>query len=99
MIFTTTNYLQNPERWLVLPLGAVAFASVVVILIRVGLVAVVVGVLVNSLLYVAPFTPDPAAWYFWYGLAPVVAVLILAAWSFHIVRAGQPLFHGDLLDS
>jgi serine/threonine-protein kinase len=99
MIYTTTNYLQNPERWLVLPLGAIAFASVVVILIRVGLVAVVVGVLVNGLLYVAPFTPDPAAWYFWYGLTPMVAVLVLAAYAFHTARAGRPLFHGDLLDS
>lgn len=99
MIFTTTNYLQNPERWLVLSLGAIAFASVVVILIRVGLVAVVVGVLVDSLLYVAPFTPDPAAWYFWYGLVPMVAVLVLAAYAFHTARGGRPIFHGDLLDS
>lgn len=77
---------------------AVMVTGVVLVLSRVGLVAVVVGLFVRLMLTTHPITADPAAWYAPAGGFAVAVVAGLLAYGFFTSLTRQPLLGHRLLD-
>lgn len=69
--------------------------TVVVVLVRVGLLAAVTLSTASSWVAGFPTTFDPSAWYFWPGLLGPLLLIALAIYGFKTALAGQTLFHGD----
>ncbi|HKV25932.1 MAG TPA: serine/threonine-protein kinase [Candidatus Acidoferrum sp.] len=76
----------------------VIWLSILVILRRYGLLAVIVGLMVQNVLIVFPMTSHLSAWYGGSALVGLVAVAALAVFSFYRALAGQRIFSADLLD-
>ena len=70
----------------------------VFVLSRVGLVAVIVGQFVESLIMTNPVTSDFSAWYAPAGNFTIILVAVLLLYGFYTALAGQSLLHGRLLD-
>jgi hypothetical protein len=73
-------------------LGALAF-----VVLRWGILALAVALLVGSLIGGAPVTSQSSAWYFGSTVFMVGSALALTAWSFHTAIAGRRLWKTDLL--
>jgi hypothetical protein len=67
------------------------------ILIRFGLVSMLVGFTVQSLLGVMPLTFDLSAWYAGSTWITVLVIAALTAWGFYVSLAGRPVFKDGLL--
>jgi serine/threonine-protein kinase len=78
--------------------AAVIWASVVMILKKFGLLALVVGFVVQNVLIVFPTTAHFSRWYANAGLAGIVVIALAAAYGFYTALAGQPIFTGAALD-
>jgi len=85
----TTAYaaVSTYDTFLPWATGAVMAAAVMTVLTRVGLVAVIVGQFVSSMLRIHPVTADPTAWYAAAGNFAVVVVALLLCYGFHASRA------------
>jgi serine/threonine-protein kinase len=70
----------------------------VFVLMRYGILALTVGVLVSTILPRAPLTPDLSVWYSGNAMLAMGLVMALAAYAFHVARAGRPLLGKNLLD-
>jgi serine/threonine-protein kinase len=69
------------------------------VIVRYGLVATAVGFYIGDVLERAVLPDSLSAWYAPQGLLPLVAVLALLLYGFHIALAGQPaLAFGKLLE-
>jgi serine/threonine-protein kinase len=68
-------------------------------LIRFGVLPMVVGIFVSSLLPEFPVTADFSNWYAGSNIFALVSVLGLGAWSFHAALAGRRLVGEGFLDS
>jgi serine/threonine-protein kinase len=78
--------------------AAVIWVSVVLILKKFGLLALVVGFVVQNVLIVFPTTAHFSRWYANAGLAGIVVIALAAAYGFYTALAGQPIFTGAALD-
>ncbi len=78
--------------------AAVIWLSIVLILKKFGLLALVVGLVVQNILAVFPTTSHLSRWYSSAGLAGIVVIALAAAYGFYTALAGQPLFTGAALD-
>jgi hypothetical protein len=78
--------------------AAVIWVSVVLILKKFGLLALVVGFVVQNVLIVFPTTAYLSRWYASAGLAGIVVIALAAAYGFYTALAGQPIFTGAALD-
>jgi hypothetical protein len=78
--------------------AAVIWVSVVLILKKFGLLALVVGFVVQNVLIVFPTTAHLSRWYASAGLAGIVVIALAAAYGFYTALAGQPIFTGAALD-
>jgi hypothetical protein len=68
-------------------------------LIRFGVLPMVVGIFVSSLLPEFPVTSDFSNWYAGSNIFALVTVVVLGGWSLHTTLAGRPLFREGFLDS
>jgi len=73
------------------------YAILVALLLRYGLLAAMVCILVTDLLIALVFTADFGAWYGTASLLTVLSVIAMAVYAFRTSTAGKPLFAG-LLD-
>jgi serine/threonine-protein kinase len=78
--------------WAVVTLGLFWF-----ILIRFGLVSMLFGFTVQSLLGVMPLTFDLSAWYAGSTWITVLVIAALTAWGFYVSLAGRPVFKDEVL--
>jgi serine/threonine protein kinase len=74
------------------------WASIVVVLKKFGLLALIVGLVVQNVLAVFPTTSHLTRWYANAGLAGILLIAIAAAYGFYTALAGQSLFTGATLD-
>jgi hypothetical protein len=76
----------------------VIWLSIVLILKRVGLLAIVVGLVVQNILGVFPMTSHLSRWYATAGLTGIFVILALTLYGFFTALAGQRIFSGEALD-
>jgi serine/threonine-protein kinase len=98
LIATGTN---SPGEYPVLTylLLGIIWISIVLILKKVGLLALVVGLVVQNVLVVFPMTSHLSRWYANAGLTGILVIAALLAYGFFIGLAGRPLFTGSALDT
>ena len=97
LIATGTN---SPGEYPVLTyfvLGVI-WISIVLILKKVGLLALVVGLVVQNVLVVFPMTSHLSRWYANAGLTGIVVIAALLVYGFFTALAGRPIFTGAVLD-
>jgi len=92
----TTIYaaISTYDTFLPWATGALTAVALMMVLTRVGLVAVIVGLFVSTLLRVNPVTSDLTIWYAAAGNFAVVVVAMLVCYGFHasrVSRAGRSL--------
>jgi len=68
-------------------------------LIRFGVLPMVVGIFVSSILPEFPVTTDFSTWYSGSSIFALATVLALGSWSFHTTLAGRRLFKEGFLDT
>ena len=78
--------------------AAIIWASIVLILRRFGLLALIVGLVVQNILVVFPTTSHLSRWYSSAGLAGMVVIAAAAFYGFYTALGGQRVFSGAVLD-
>ncbi len=76
----------------------VIWSSIVLVLKKFGLLALIVGLVVQNILAVFPTTSHLSRWYSNAGLAGIVLISLAAVYGFYAALAGQPIFTGAALD-
>jgi serine/threonine protein kinase len=76
----------------------VIWLSIVLILKRVGLLAIVVGLVAQNVLGVFPMTSHLSRWYATAGLIGIFVILALTVYGFFMALARQRIFSGEALD-
>jgi serine/threonine-protein kinase len=87
--------MVNP--WIDAPAFLFIAALSIGVLLRYGMLALMVVDVISACLLGLPRTFDLSAWYAAIGLAPLVAVALLAIFGFRISLAGRPVLREDLL--
>jgi serine/threonine-protein kinase len=77
---------------------AIIWLSILLVLRRFGMLALVVGLVVQNVLTVFPTTSHFSRWYASAGLAGIVLIALAATHGFYYALAGQPVFTGSSLD-
>ena len=84
VFFTLLNMLGNDRVWLGGSIGVLYFGTAAFVIVRFGgLLAFVVGTLVQSVLFDIWPTLDSSAWYFGSNLFVLGVVMTLAIWAFY----------------
>jgi len=78
--------------------AAFIWGSIVIVLRKFGLLALIVGFVVQNVLVVFPTTSHLSRWYSSAGLAGIVVIALAAVYGFYTALAGQPIFTGAALD-
>jgi hypothetical protein len=76
----------------------IIWLSIVLVLKRVGLLAIVVGLVVQNVIVVFPMTSHLSRWYATAGLTGIFVILALAIYGFFTALAGQQILTGETLD-
>ncbi len=76
----------------------VIFLSLLLVLKRFGLLVLVIGLVVQSLLLILPTTTHLAQWFAAPSLVGLFAIAALAIYGFYAALAGQPVFQSSVLD-
>lgn len=84
--------------WATFGASAVIWLSIYMVLRRFGLLALVVGFVVQNMLVVFPMTSHLARWYASGAIAGMVFIAAIALFAFYNALAGQPLFSAKALD-
>jgi serine/threonine-protein kinase len=85
------------STWPVIPLRALEYVLMVLVLMNFGLVSIAVANLVVGFLLTFPITADWSVWYAGASLYPLVAIAALAALAFQSAIAGKKFFPEELL--
>ena len=76
----------------------IIWVSIVLVLKKVGLLALIVGLVVQNVLVVFPMTSHLSRWYANAGLTGIAVISALVVYGFFTGLAGRPLFTGPALD-
>ncbi len=94
-------FMFNPgagRPWLDILVTLLGASLAAAVLFRFGLLSLVVGWTVSSMLAIMPLTFDLTTWHSYTSLLALAAVLALIAWGFHASLAGRPLFADEWAD-
>jgi hypothetical protein len=95
ILWSSLTALQSENVLLDLVIFIPLVASVLYVLMRFGLLAMVGMVLLTGSSYLVPF--NASSWYMGAWLLQPLVAIALATFAFRISLAGRPLFGGDLL--
>jgi hypothetical protein len=84
--------------WVTFLALAVIWLSIYLVLRRFGLLALVVGLVVQNMLVVFPMTSHLSRWYASGAIAGMVTVIAIALFALYHALAGQQLFSTKALD-
>jgi serine/threonine-protein kinase len=84
--------------WMTLLFTAIIWLSIYLVLRRFGLLALVVGLVVQNMLVTFPMTTHLSRWYAAGAIAGMLTIIAIALFAFHSALAGQPLFSAQVLD-
>jgi hypothetical protein len=79
------------------PIAAIYFLLVLLVLLRFGLLAMIATMMAESFLWCSALTLDASRWYFGHSLVVLLVVAALAAWGFRTALAGRPLLKDETL--
>lgn len=100
-VFTLIGMAMNlgsEDPAIEVPLGAIYYLLVPLVLLRFGLLAMIANMMAEILLFESSvLTLDPSRWYFGYSLVVLLLVAALAAWGFRTALAGRPLLKDETL--
>jgi serine/threonine-protein kinase len=80
-------------------MAVLIWVSILLVLKRFGLLAMVTGLVVQNVLILFPVTTHFSRWYAAPGLTGLAFIAGLAFYGFHNARAGKPIFSGAVLDN
>ena len=80
-------------------MAVLIWVSILLVLKRFGLLAMVTGLVVQNVLILFPVTTHFSRWYAAPGLTGLAFIAALAFYGFHNARAGKPIFSGAVLDN
>ena len=78
---------------------AAIWFSILLVLKRFGLLVLVTGLVVQNVLILFPVTTHLSRWYATPSVMCLAFFAALSFYGFHMARAGQPIFSGNLLDN
>ena len=78
--------------------SVIIWLSIYLILRRLGLLALVVGLVVQNMLVTFPMTTHLSRWYASGAIAGMLTIIAIALFALHSALAGQPLFSANVLD-
>ena len=84
--------------WFTFLAGAIIWLSIYLVLRRFGLLALVVGLVVQNILVTFPMTTHLSRWYASGAIAGMMIIVAIALFALHSGLAGQPLFSARVLD-
>ena len=84
--------------WVTFLASAMIYLSIYLVLRRFGLLALVVGLVVQNMLLTFPLTTHLSRWYAPGAVTGMLAIVAMALLAFHSALAGQPLFTTKALD-
>ena len=84
--------------WATFLASAIIWLSIYLVLRRFGLLALVVGLVVQNMLATFPMTTHLSRWYASGAIAGMLTIIALALFALHSALAGQPLFSAKVLD-
>ena len=79
-------------------LGLVQGGVTAALMIRVGLLALFTGLVVNFILMMFPITLDFSSWYAGQSISGLLLLGAIAFYGFHVSLAGKPMFGGAMLE-
>lgn len=84
--------------WFTFLFGAIIWLSIYLVLRRFGLLALVVGLVVQNMLVAFPMTTHLSRWYASGAIAGLTAIIAVALFALHSALAGQTVFSTRVLD-
>lgn len=93
--------ITNPQGdyfWMTFLGLAVIWLSAYLVLRRFGLLALVLGLVVQNMLVLFPMTTHLSRWYASGAIAGMVTIVAIALFAMYSALAGQPLFSAKVLD-
>jgi serine/threonine-protein kinase len=84
--------------WATFFAAGIIWLSIYLVLRRFGLLALVVGLVVQNMLVLFPMTSHLSRWYASGAVAGLVTIVAIALFAFYNALAGQPLFSTKALD-
>jgi hypothetical protein len=91
-VFAAINLASSDAPLYFAPFALTAWALIVVVLMRFGLLTLIVFFLTNALVLQLPLFADLSAWYSGRAFVPVAAFLALALYGFTTSLGGRSLF-------
>ena len=76
--------------------GLVFAGSLLFMLVRFGLLAVVVGMTIGNIFWQLPLIADPTSWYFHNTILTALLILGLSGWGLWATLAGRPVLRDEL---
>jgi hypothetical protein len=98
LLFSALKVLGSDHPGVEGPILFLFYSTVVIVVLRFGLVSLAVGILVADLLLNAPVATSLSIWYAASTVFLFASILALAAWGAYTSLAGQPLWKGDLFE-
>ncbi len=92
LILTASEALRTEAPLLFALFLAIAYAVLVFLLMRFGLLAAIAAFFFNRLLNGFPITTDASAWYAGIGLTAVLVMAAVTLYGFYTSLAGRPVF-------
>jgi hypothetical protein len=84
--------------WITFLAAAIIWLSIYLMLRRFGLLALVVGLVVQNMLVTFPMTTHLSRWYASGAIAGMMAIIVIALFALRSALAGQLLFSAKVLD-
>ena len=84
--------------WFTFLFGAILWFSIYVVLRRFGLLALVVGLVVQNMLVLFPMTTHLSRWYASGAIAGMLTIIAITLFALNSALAGQPVFSSKVLD-
>jgi hypothetical protein len=98
-VFVGINVFSSARPYIFVPVIASLGAIFLWSLLRFGVLSIVLGIAVSSMLQSVAITADFSAWYAGRTYFTLGALLALTAWSLKVALAGRPLWKGEFLDT
>lgn len=99
LLFAGTQALPQDHPLIAAAIGSIQFGLAIFILIQFGVLPMVVGIFVSSVLPDFPLTLDFSTWYSGSTIFALLTVLALTAYAFHTAIAGRALFKEGFLEA
>jgi hypothetical protein len=95
-IYVTIKALQTTHPSVEIPVAALVYLVLMVIIFRFGLLPLAVGAFTVDMFANVPVSADFSAWYMGTGLLAVLSVVAIAAWGFYHSLGGEPVWKVEM---